>query len=321
MKLFEINRNNRSILQEGGNVFKEYRSEPILRENIKPTLKEFFRELTRIFPKASNYFKDVKTLGSTGKKDVSGDIDLALPGESLKNIEDWNIDEADIKELFIQFKRRARTSTDAMILKKACIELIARQIEHSSSLISVDTKQSGSGTLFTQFPQYNSSATQIGKYVQIDINIGNLEWLTFSYYSDGYSDGICKGLHRTQLLIALFAEQGLVFNHNYGVKEKSTGKIVATTPKEALNLLNRLYGFNLPFEILPNFYKLQEFLEKNLTRSKLDQVYDRYLKILDSTRCDIPPTLRNYWLDNQERLGLTGKFLPATSVLYPFREE
>ena len=308
------------ILQEGGNVFKDQQSEPILRENIKPTLKEFFRELSRIFPKASKYFKDVKTLGSTGKKDVSGDIDLALDSEAFKNAEDWNIDENRAKELFVQFKSKARTATDAMLMKRAFIVLIAEQIERDSSLIHVDIKQAGQGTLFTQFPQYDDSGKQVGKYVQIDVNIGNLDWLLFSYYSDGYQDSTCKGLHRTQLLVALFAEQGLVFNHNYGVKDKETGKIVARTPKEAIDVLDKLYGFEVTPDILSNFFKLQEFLEKNLSKDQLEKLYGRYLKILDSTRCDIPSTLQNYWLDNQDSLGLTGKYLPSSSVLFPFRE-
>jgi hypothetical protein len=37
--------------------------------------------------------------------------------------------------------------------------------------------------------------------------------------------------------------------------------------------------------------------------------------ILDRTRADIPEDLQAYWIDNQERLKLTGKFLPDNSKL------
>ena len=48
---------------------------------------------------------------------------------------------------------------------------------------------------------------------------------------------------------------------------------------------------------------------------------NRYLKILDSTRTDIPENLQQYWIDNQERLGLKGKFLPDVSNLIPHQKE
>ena len=56
------------------------------------------------------------------------------------------------------------------------------------------------------------------------------------------------------------------------------------------------------------------FIQNNLKEDS-NSIFDIYLKILDSTRCDIPDPLQSYWLDNRERLGLTGKFLPETSKL------
>ena len=122
-------------------------------------------------------------------------------------------------------------------------------------------------------------------------------------------------------MLSLFANRGYTFSHNYGVKNKESGELVASNPEQAINLLNSLYGFNLTQETLQNYFKLQDFLKDNLDTEELHKIWDRYLKILDSTRCDIPEDLQEYWLDNQERLGLTGKFLPETSKLYPFKDE
>jgi hypothetical protein len=58
-----------------------------------------------------------------------------------------------------------------------------------------------------------------------------------------------------------------------------------------------------------------ETLEAGLSEQDLNAVYDTYLKILDSTRADIPEDLQAYWIANQERLGLKGKFLPDNSNL------
>jgi hypothetical protein len=58
-----------------------------------------------------------------------------------------------------------------------------------------------------------------------------------------------------------------------------------------------------------------DVLKKNLTDEDLHSIYDIYLKILDSTRADIPEDLQQYWIQNKERLGLKGKFLPDDSKL------
>jgi hypothetical protein len=62
-------------------------------------------------------------------------------------------------------------------------------------------------------------------------------------------------------------------------------------------------------------------MKKNLSKEKYNSIIDRYLKILDSTRVDIPENLQQYWIYNQERLGLKGKFLPDVSNLIPYQKE
>lgn len=304
----------------GGHVFGH--SDPIALENIKPTLTRFVQELSRVFPEARKHLTGLVTLGSTGKKRESGDIDLALDGNAFVDLDDWGLDYDEFVEVFERVKKRARTASNKQLTKKAIIELVGERLNAESSKVSVNTKGSGNGTLFCEFPQYGPNGELLNKNVQIDINIGNVDLLKFAYYSDSYPEGDkVKGLHRTQLIVSLFKNKGLTFSHNVGVKDKETGKVVADTPKKIVALLNELYNFEITEEIMSNFYKFQEFLEKNLSKEDLDKVYGTYLRILDHTRCDIPRTLENAWLDRQEELGLTGKFLPTSSVLYPFRED
>ena len=294
-------------------------SNPIKRERINGTLNKFIVELTRIFPDANKYFENPQTLGSVGKKDISGDIDIAIDESCFDNIEDWGLDTKHIDELFEKFKKRARTATDEQLMKRAIIVAISEKINSSSEIIKTDQKQSGSGVLFCQFPQYEND-NQLDLTVQIDINFGKLEWLKFAYYSDSYTGNV-KGLHRTQLMLHLFANKGYIFGHNYGVKERETQKFVATKPEEAIELLNKLYNIQLTFEILQNYHKLQEYLQNNVDKDELNKVYDIYLKTLDSTRCDIPDDLQSYWIENRERLELKGKFLPETSRLQKYKIE
>lgn len=304
-------------IMEGGNVWDN--SAPIKREYIKPTLAKFKEEFSRIFPIASKHFEQVSTLGSVGKKDLSGDIDLAIDESAFKNVDDWNLDPAYLTELFAKFKKRARTSTDAQIMKRAIIVAISEIVNKESKMIETDVKSAGSGTLFCQFPQFDENGKETDLSVQIDINVGDIDWLKFAYYSDSYKGNV-KGLHRTQLMLTLFSYKDHTFSHNYGVKNKVSQEIAANNPKQAVDLLNSLYGFNITEKILQNYFDLQEFLKKNLSRADLEYIWSMYLRILDSTRCDIPEDLQSFWVENQETLGLTGKFLPNNSNLIALKK-
>lgn len=295
----------------GGNVFGT--TSGIKKEYIQSTLNRFINELCRIFPLRKEYLEGYKVLGSAGKKEVSGDIDLALSNDLVKDSKSWGISQTMVLEYYDKFAKRARTATHEQLMKRAFIVSIADVIKSESKLIEVDTKGSSNGSLFCTFPQLNEKGERVGINVQIDINFGDLDWLEFAYYSDVY-EGNVKGLHRTQLMLSLFNYKGYIFSHNYGVKNKETQEIVASNPEQAIKLLSNEYGVKFTKDILSNFFTLMSFIQNNLKEDS-NSIFDIYLKILDSTRCDIPDPLQSYWLDNRERLGLTGKFLPETSKL------
>ena len=300
----------------GGNVFTA--TDEIEKEDIDPTLDNFFNEFIRLFPKAEPHFRQIEKLGSAGKKEISGDIDLALSATSFDNIDDWGLDPEYVHKVFELFKSRAITSTDDQMMKRAVIVAIAQKIENANTYLNVDVKSSAAGALFLQAPQFNEAGEQLDKNVQIDINVGDIDWLKFAYYSSVYSGNV-KGLHRTQLLVALFANKGYIFSHNYGVKNKDTQEVEAKTPTQAIELLNKLYKADFTSEILENYFSVMEALKNNLSEQDLNKVYDIYLKILDSTRADIPEDLQDYWIANQERLQLKGKFLPDDSNLVKYK--
>lgn len=300
----------------GGRVFGNG-SDPIRKEFIQSTINHFINDFVELFPGVSKYFLNPQTLGSVGKKDVSGDIDLAIDEKCFDRIEDWNLDKDKVEEKFIKFKKRARTATNKALYKRAIIHSIAEIINNSDSKIVCSEKSSGSGILFCEYPQYDNN-NELELRVQIDINFGNIDWLKFSYFSDSYSGNI-KGLHRTQLMLHLFAYKGYGFIHNSGVKNSETQEVVATTPNEAIKLLNNLYNIHITEDILQNYFKLQEYIKANISEEELHGIYDIYLKTLDSTRCDIPDDLQEYWKRNQNRLNLKGKFLPESSNLYIYQ--
>lgn len=307
-------------LFEGGNIFEG--TGPIKKEHIEPTVQKFKQRISSIFPNVDFTFK---LLGSAGKKDISGDIDLALSenvlfdeNDNLK-FDDWNVDPDTFKNLYEQARKRARTATEKQTKFNVFVKLIAEQLINDD-LISSDVKKSGAGTLFCSFPQYDNASKELPQRVQIDINIGNINWLEFSYYSEVYQGNV-KGLHRTQLMVALFANKHKTFRHGTGVYDLDAGEYLAKTPDEAVDLLNELYNFKtkkLNRDIISNFFKLHDFLKQNLSKEELHNIYDIYLKILDSTRCDVPDDLQEYWIENKERLNLKGAFLPEDSNLYKY---
>ena len=320
IKLFDI---LKQLIVEGGNVFDITSS--INKENIDSTVEKFVDELSRIFPAKAASFKSFEKLGSAGKKDVSGDIDLSYDVKNIfpdgkPDFQGWGVDEGKYNEKVALFTKRSKTASVDKIQLRAMIELIGEKLDENSSEIEVDTKSSGNGSIFCSAPQYGPDGKPLGINVQTDINIGNPEWLRFSYYSNTYAGNV-KGLHRTQLMLSLFANKGKSFSHATGVVDRETGEKEASNPQEALILLNKLYGFDISQDILNDYFKLEDYLKSNVSPEEYNAIMDRYLKILDSTRADIPDNLQQYWIDNQSRLILKGKFLPDTSNLVKYKVE
>ena len=298
----------------GGNRFKNTCS-PIKLANITPTLDEYKKELKRLFPKNEELFDNIITLGSVYKKDESGDIDIGIEITSLyvhQFLDDMSIDWMDFVNQIDKFKKRSKTATDEQIQSKTILFFISKYINTNSDLIVCDEKVV-TGNMFTEFPQYDDKGST-NENVQIDWMVGDLDWLKFSYYSSKLS-GNLKGLHRTQLIVAMFANKGYVFSHTNGVKNKETQEIVCSTPDECLSLLQQLYTSHLTMETLYNFTEIYNLLKYENMVFDFDDVMDTYLTILDKTRCDIPDVLQRYYLENKEAFNWTGKFLPDNSNL------
>lgn len=306
---------------EGGNVFRqtEYKTAPIKKEYIKETINMFKKQLKLIFPKIK---WDFIWLGSTGKKPISGDIDIAISIHNLfdenkkPKLKEWELSEEQYNKYYNQFKKRAKTASDEKLYLRSFLTLIAEKIDKTGTM-AVDTKSTGSSELHFSFPQYNNGKEVIEDNkklsVQIDINIGDLDWLKFSYSSKTHS-GNLKGLHRTQLIISMFHAKEHTFKHAEGVFNKATSQSVASKPDEAISLLNKLYKVNFTRDQLEDYHEIMKVIN-SLSKTERAKIIDIYLKILDSTRADIPEDLQDYWIRNQERLDLRGKYLPNDSKL------
>ena len=278
----------------GGNIFKDNAS-PIKREDIRPTYVEYVRHLGGIFPNKADVFKGFTLVGSAGRKEVSGDLDLAIDmsrffdGKPFNKTEmkDWLVDYDEWEKYYLKLKSRARTSTDTMVKWRAFLKLIGDVIQ-SDSLIKVAEKNTP-GNLFTLFPQFDSYG-QINKFVQVDWMVGNLQWLKFAYHSN--EPGNLKGLHRTQFIVAMASAKGYTFVHTKGIKEKFNNNYVAHTPEQAIELFSKLYG-PMRMQDVNTYDSMHQYLKNNSTEEEYIAAIQSYLKILRISRADTPLDLKD----------------------------
>jgi hypothetical protein len=284
----------------GGNIFKDY-ANPIVRENIRPTLKKYIEHLGYVFPQKAHVFANFYPVGSVGKKSVSGDLDLALDFKHLFDGEPYNYQElseyriihSEWETLYKKIKSRARTSTKEMCKLKAFLKLLAYPIV-SEGMIHVANEKTTHGNLFSMFPQYDRQG-QLNKNVQVDWMIGHLPWLKFAYHSG--ESGNLKGLHRTQLMVAMLSNKGYTFSHLHGIKNKKTQEFVATTPAEAVVLFSDLFG-KLIRDDFHNFLSLHYFLKTYSSLEEYGEIMKSYLKILNTARAQTPLALRDFENEN-----------------------
>lgn len=310
----------------GGNVFKgtERATVKIPRDFIEPTIKAFAAEFKRIFPKVLLDFQDLEKvirLGSVGKKDYSGDIDLGIDSSEVFDMksgkpkfDDFGIDENEFNELFLKLKSKARTATDARLKFRALLTLISDQINKKSKLIVSSDKDVSSGAIFSSFPQFDAAGKKQKEFVQIDLNVGPLQWLKFSYYSSGSFSGNIKGLHRTQLIASIFDALNYSFKHEQGIIDKSTQEAIITDVGGVIDFLNKK-GIKISADEINDFNKVVDAVEASKHK---DEILKAFLKSrLDTMRdADVPERLQDYWLSKRKEWDLKGVWLPEGSKLF-----
>ncbi len=292
-------------LNEGGNVFKntEYDTENILLANIAPTIKRFVEDLGKVFPNKKSTFSSLNDksnwLGSTGNKPQSGDVDLAYSSEHFfKNgqadVDGWNLDQNEYNALYEKNKKAARSALDEQIQLKSLIQLIVKKINSSGGDLFTSDKASGAGSIHFSYPQYSSTGESLGSRAQLDIDIGDMDWLKFRFNSELPKDNPeIKGLHRGQLMLAMFAALGYTFKSGRGFVRKETGETIAEKPQEALEVFNQEYqpAQPLTLEIINNYAKLMDYIKNNLKLEDQTKTLDMFKEALKRAGAYIPDNI------------------------------
>lgn len=131
-------------------------SDRILQKNVFPTIEVFVDKILNLVP-----HQKYGVIGSTGKKQDNGDIDLGLE--------------------------------TSLTLDQVSAVLNDLDVDH--------VVQKGLNEINCRFPQYENGAHKLDLWVQVDLMLGNLDWLEFVFYVD--KDTKYKPMARTGLLFGL----------------------------------------------------------------------------------------------------------------------
>lgn len=334
------------LIDEGGNVFKntEYVSTKILLANIEPTVKKFVEDLGKIFPNKKSTFTSLTDknnwLGSTGGKSQSGDVDIAYSSEYFfkdkqADVDGWGIDQNEYTQLYEKNKKAAHSSSDEQIQLKSLIQLIVKKVNSTGGDLFTSDKASGAGSIHFSFPQYTPTGEKLDIRAQLDLDIGDMDWLKFRFNSelpniedlnekekvekaaddyykkDGIKDlnkliekykidnidnlkkGLIKGLHRGQLMLAMFAATGYTFKSGKGFVRKDTGEIIADKPQSAMKVFNDEYKPQSPLtlEIINNYDKLMSYIKTNLKPEDKTKALDLFKEALRRANAYVPDNI------------------------------
>lgn len=296
---------NEILIKEGGNVFKnsEYDAQNILLNNIQPTVNKFAEDLGKLFPSKRISFKELTDknnwLGSTGRKPESGDVDLAYTSDNFfingkPDIKGWELDENEFNTLYEKLKKASRVATVEQIQIKALVQLIVKKINSNGGDLFSSDKASGAGSIHFSYPQYTPSGEKLDIRAQLDLDIGDMDWLKFRFNSElPKEDPQIKGLHRGQLMLAMFAATGYTFKSGKGFVRKDTGEIIADKPQSAMEVFNDEYKPQAPLtlEIINNYNKLMDYVKNNLKPEDKDATLNMFREALKRAEAYVPDNI------------------------------
>jgi hypothetical protein len=191
-------RARKMILKEGGNIFKDEQGTPvtqrIARNDVDPTL-TWLEKITGL-----NHTDN--KLGSTGIKDTSGDLDVAIDAGS--------VDKTDLYNKLVAWKTKNHPDDDT----RAWV---------AKSGISVHFKTPINGNPNNGF-------------VQTDLMFGNPEAMKFAFKGTG--DGtVYKGAHRAIMIASMAKARGMKWSPGKGLVDRETNDLVASAPDEVATAL------------------------------------------------------------------------------------
>ena len=192
MRLYEF-----IILNEGGNIFRDENKVPVTvrinKADVDPTLKW-------LEPIVNLNLVDHK-LGTTGKRESSGDLDIAVDQDKVSK--------DDIVNSLTQWVETNKPGEDLKAwIRKSGINV------HFKTPINGDESQG---------------------YVQTDLMFGDPKWLSFQMTGLG-EDTEFKGMHRAILISSIAKQMGMKFS-SAGLTDRESGEVITRDPTKVAQTL------------------------------------------------------------------------------------
>jgi len=174
------------------------------------------------------------------------------------------------------------------------VQLIVKKINAGGGDLYASDKASGAGSIHFSYPQYTTSGKKLDSRSQLDMDIGDMDWLKFRYNSElPKDDPNIKGLHRGQLMLAMFAALGYTFKSGRGFVRKETGETIADKPKEALEVFNQEYNPKQPLtmDVVNNYVKLMNYIKTNLKPEDQTKTLDMFKEAVRRAGAYVPDNI------------------------------
>lgn len=187
---------NRAVIREGGNVFKhpngESQTKRIQRSDVSSTV-SWLESITQL---------DIENnlLGSTGKKESSGDIDVAVDEKILS--------------------------------KDELVKILTRWCDSMNENPGEYIKKSGDSVHF----KTPISGKESNGFVQTDFMFGDAKWMRWSLAGEP-TESKFKGVHRHILLASLAKYRGYKWSYKNGLVDRESGMTITKDPKKISEIL------------------------------------------------------------------------------------
>lgn len=185
------------ILKEGGNIFKDKNKVPVTirinRANVDPTLK-WLEKIVKLSLVSNK-------LGSTGKKDTSGDLDVAID--------------------------------ETKITKDEIINRLTRWVETNKPEENIKDwiRKSGISVHF----KTPINGKESNGYVQTDLMFGDPTWLSFRMAGSDESSTY-SGTHRVILIASIAKVRGVKFGR-HGLVDRETDELISLDPDKITRII------------------------------------------------------------------------------------
>jgi hypothetical protein len=181
------------ILNEGGNIFKDPQTkEPLTQRINRADVDSTLAWLEKITGLPHQDFK----LGTTGRKDTSGDLDIAVNQEE--------------------------------VTKEELVQKLAAWCKANGKDPKVWIKKSGISVHFLT----PINGNEANGFVQTDLMFGDPQWMTWSLRGASDEQSPYKGVHKQILMASLAKANGYKWSANVGLLDRETNELISKNPQE-----------------------------------------------------------------------------------------